>query len=101
MRLIKHARHALIILKAEEDWIIANPPAFDADAIIQKRMLELHRDGYLAVLRGQWALTEKGWRTLCGAGEPRVPKPTSLRYVEDKGTQKEPKGRFPFGGQRL
>ena len=60
---------------------MASPPAFGLDAIIQKRILELHRDGYLAALRGQWTLTDKGLRTLCAAAEPPLPKPTSPRYA--------------------
>lgn len=56
---------------------MANPPALGADKMIKKRMLELHRDGYIVTLQGQWALTEKGWRTLCAAAEPPMRKPTS------------------------
>jgi len=80
---------------------MANPPAFGADSIVKKRMLELHRDGYVVTLRGQWALTEKGWRTLCAAAEPPMPKPTSLPHVGDNERKIEPKGGFPFGGQSI
>jgi hypothetical protein len=80
---------------------MANPPAFGADAVIKKRMLELHRDGYVVTLHGQWALTEKGWRTLCAAAEPPMRKPTSLPHGGNSERKIEPKGDFPFGGQSI
>ncbi len=80
---------------------MANPPAFGTDAIIKKRMLELHRDGYVVTLHGQWALTEKGWRTLCAAAEPPMRKPTSLPHGRDNERKTEPKGDYPFGGQSI
>ena len=80
---------------------MANPPAFGADQIIKKRMLELHRDGYVVTLHGQWALTEKGWRTLCAAAEPPMRKPTSLPHGGNSERKIEPKGDFPFGGQSI
>jgi hypothetical protein len=80
---------------------MANPPAFGADAVIKKRMLELHRDGYVVTLHGQWALTEKGWRTLCAAAEPPMRKPTSLPHGGNSELKIEPKGDFPFGGQSI
>ena len=52
--------------------------AIPYDLTIKKRMLELHRDGYLVTLGGNWALTEKGWRTLFAAaanGEATYPPP--------------------------
>jgi len=79
---------------------MANPPALGADKMIKKRMLELHRDGYIVTLHGQWALTEKGWRTLCAAAEPPMRKPTSPPHPREKERKIEPKGGFfPFGGQ--
>ena len=79
---------------------MANPPALGADKMIKKRMLELHRDGYIVTLQGQWALTEKGWRTLCAAAEPPMRKPTSPPQLREKERKIEPKsGFFPFGGQ--
>ena len=79
---------------------MANPPALGTDKMIKKRMLELQRDGYIVTLHGQWALTEKGWRTLCAAAEPPMRKPTSLPHLREKERKIEPKGGFfPFGGQ--
>ena len=58
--------------------------AIPYDLTIKKRMLELHRDGYLVTLGGNWALTEKGWRTLFAAAEPPMAKPPTLRHVGNK-----------------
>ena len=49
----------------------------------QRRILRLSTLGYVIVRKGQWALTEKGWRTLSAAAEEPLPKPPKF----DKGKE--------------